>query len=162
MYNNGYYIEEVDLSGLNTSNVTTMSYMFANCYKLKKIDLSILDMSKIGMNGTRHFCDNCYELETIIFPNNLPNISRVIRDTCLKCYSLKTFVLPGSYVYGYETIFTDCYHLTGTYDATYNPDSLKDGYIYVPDNLVNSYKSASGWSDYSTQIKGLSEIPNDI
>ena len=30
----------IDLSGLDTSNVTTMSYMFEDCYSLKGLDLS--------------------------------------------------------------------------------------------------------------------------
>lgn len=32
------------------------------------------------------------------------------------------------------------------------------GYIYVPDNLVDSFKSASNWSTYASQIKGVSEL----
>ena len=32
------------------------------------------------------------------------------------------------------------------------------GYVYVPDNLVDSYKAASNWSTYANQIKGLSEL----
>lgn len=32
------------------------------------------------------------------------------------------------------------------------------GYIYVPDDLVDSYKSATNWSTYASQIKGLSEL----
>ena len=57
--------------------------------------------------------------------------------------------------------FNTCYHILGTYNATYNPDTLHDGYIYVPDALVNSYKSASNWSNFASQIKGLSEYPAD-
>ena len=34
-----------------------------------------------------------------------------------------------------------------------------EGYIYVPDNLVNSYKTATNWSTYANQIKPLSELP---
>ena len=33
------------------------------------------------------------------------------------------------------------------------------GTIYVPDNLVATYKSTSGWSDIASQIKGISELP---
>ena len=32
------------------------------------------------------------------------------------------------------------------------------GYIYVPDDLVDSYKTATNWSTYANQIKGLSEL----
>ena len=33
------------------------------------------------------------------------------------------------------------------------------GYIYVPDALVESYQSATGWSSFKAQIKPLSELP---
>lgn len=33
-----------------------------------------------------------------------------------------------------------------------------EGFIYVPDNLVESYKSATNWSTFANQIKGLSEL----
>lgn len=35
------------------------------------------------------------------------------------------------------------------------------GYIYVPDTLVSSYQNATNWSTYASQIKGLSELPQD-
>lgn len=34
-----------------------------------------------------------------------------------------------------------------------------EGHIYVPDNLVNSYKTAANWSTYANQIKPLNELP---
>lgn len=35
------------------------------------------------------------------------------------------------------------------------------GYIYVPDDLVDDYKAAEGWSTYADQIKGISELPTE-
>ncbi len=32
------------------------------------------------------------------------------------------------------------------------------GFVYVPDDLVDDYKSATNWSTYANQIKGLSEL----
>lgn len=43
--------------------------------------------------------------------------------------------------------------LTGT------PLSAGVGYIYVPNNLVSSYKSASNWSARASQIKSIDEYP---
>ena len=57
--------------------------------------------------------------------------------------------------------FDKCYHILGTVDATYNPEGLKDGYIYVPDALVDSYKKATNWVTYADQIKPLSELPTE-
>ena len=38
------------------------------------------------------------------------------------------------------------------------PIASGTGYIYVADNLVSTYKSATNWSAYASQIKGLSEL----
>lgn len=38
------------------------------------------------------------------------------------------------------------------------PIASGTGFIYVPDELVESFKVANGWSDYSNQIKGVSEL----
>ena len=54
--------------------------------------------------------------------------------------------------------FTNCYHFTGTTNATYNPNGLKDGRIYVPDDKVDALKTASGWSTYADIIVGLSTL----
>ena len=57
--------------------------------------------------------------------------------------------------------FQGCYHFYGTVSAQYNPKGLKDGYIYVPDALVDSYKTATNWSVFADQIKPLSELPTE-
>ena len=48
--------------------------------------------------------------------------------------------------------------------SLYNSNALNEtpirsgtGYIYVPDDLVDSYKAATNWSVYASQIKPLSE-----
>ena len=41
---------------------------------------------------------------------------------------------------------------------TQTPIANGTGYIYVSDDLVESYKSATNWSTYANQIKGLSEL----
>ena len=35
------------------------------------------------------------------------------------------------------------------------------GYIYVPDDLVDSYKAATNWSTFADQIKPISELPTE-
>ena len=54
--------------------------------------------------------------------------------------------------------FGNCYHFTGTKNDTYNPNGLKDGRIYVPDNMVNTLKSATNWSKYADIIVPLSTL----
>ena len=37
--------------------------------------------------------------------------------------------------------------------------SYTEAKLYVPDNLVDTYKTTSGWSDIANQIKGISQLP---
>ena len=54
--------------------------------------------------------------------------------------------------------FTNCYHFTGTTNSTYNPQGLKDGRIYVPDDKVDALKTATNWSTYADIIVPLSTL----
>ena len=54
--------------------------------------------------------------------------------------------------------FKYAYHYLGEVNATYNPEGLKDGYIYVPDNLLEDYKVATNWSVFADRFKSLSEL----
>lgn len=52
--------------------------------------------------------------------------------------------------------------LTRTAGFNTTPIGSGEGYIYVPDDLVNSYKSASGWNSLASKIKSLSEYEIDV
>ena len=54
--------------------------------------------------------------------------------------------------------FKNCFHFTGTTNATYNPQGLKDGRIYVPDDKVDALKKATNWSVYADIIVPLSTL----
>lgn len=54
--------------------------------------------------------------------------------------------------------FTDCYHFYGRTNATYNPEGLKDGRIYVPDDKVEELKTATNWSVFADIIVPLSTL----
>ena len=123
----------VTLPQMNTDNVNTLYRTFQNCYKLEKIDITSVDK----LSSTDQMAANCYSLKKIII------------RSMTKIPSLNT------------SAFTNCYHLTGTVDSTYNPNGDKDCYIYVPDNMVDSLKAATNWSTYADQIKPLSELVED-
>ena len=54
--------------------------------------------------------------------------------------------------------FYACFHFEGTANAEYNPDGLKDGRIYVPDDKVEALKTATNWSVYADIIVPLSTL----
>lgn len=115
--------EEIDVSGLDTSNVTDMNQMFYNCNKITKIDLSNFDTSNVTDSSS--MLSECNNLKKVIINN--------------------------------QNVFP----MTNTSMLNNTPISKKTGYVYVPDNLVESYKSATNWSTYASQIKGISELPEE-
>ena len=62
---NGYYsnLEKIDVSKLNTSGITDMSFMFCGCNGLEELDLSTWDTSNV--TDMRKMFDACYRLNTL-------------------------------------------------------------------------------------------------
>lgn len=56
-------LHEIDLSGMNTANVTNMSSMFADCYGLERIDLSGFDTHNV--TDMRHMFSGCNAVTNI-------------------------------------------------------------------------------------------------
>ena len=117
---------------LDTRNVTNMFGMFTYCYILTKIDITHMNINSTSYSDS--FASNCYSLTKFIIRN-------------------MTAIPPLN-----SNAFTNCYHFTGTTNATYNPQGLKDGRIYVPDDKVDALKTATNWSTYADIIVPLSTL----
>ena len=57
--------------------------------------------------------------------------------------------------------FDGCSHFEGEVNSTYNPDGLKDGYIYVPRALIEDYKVATNWVTFADQFRALEDYTVD-
>ena len=75
------------------------------------------------------------------------NIEKINSQAFYYCYFLSKVVLNVTSV---PTLGQNVFYQT--------PISKGTGYIYVPDDLVDSFKSATNWSSYGDQIKGVSEL----
>ncbi|MDY2575750.1 MAG: BspA family leucine-rich repeat surface protein [Bacilli bacterium] len=141
---------------INTSNVTYMDYMFYQCSNLTTIPQ--LDTSK---NTSMYYTfGQCSNLQIIDITHMKITSTSSSSNMCNNCYSLTKFIIRNM-----DTIpalnsnaFYNCYHFTGTVNATYNPEGLKNGRIYVPDGMVDSLKSATNWSVYADIIVPLSTL----
>ena len=125
------------MSQLDTNKATNMNYMFCNCYSLEKIDITKLADTPYAFdrNENYYIFENCHSLKTIIIRtmDEVPIIT--------------------------DTLFNGCYHFKGTVNATYNPNGLKDGKIYVPDHMISKLNSiTSEWRFYSDMIVPLSTL----
>lgn len=85
---------------------------------------------------------NMTSLTLIEFPNKI----RISTNTFNGCSSLSTVILRHTKV---------C-TLSGTNAFTGTPIADGTGYVYVPDELLDSYKTATNWSTYSSQILPIS------
>lgn len=138
---------------INLPITKTIEYRaFQYCSSLKRIELP--SATNLGSETFEY----CYKLERVDLPK-----ATVINSECFyACYSLKTVILRENKVctLGSSNAFNYCYHFSGTTNSTYNPNGDKDGFIYVPANLVPSYKAASGWSSWADNIRAIEDYPD--
>jgi hypothetical protein len=128
---------------------TIYGLAFYNCKKLTQANFG-----NVGMVYDKAF-ENCYLLTTADFAKATSFGSNSFKN----CRSLVSLIVRSETVCTLQntTAFSNCYHILGTVDATYNPTGAKDGYIYVPSHLVESYKTATNWSTYASQIRAIDE-----
>lgn len=78
-----------------------------------------------------------------------PKLRNITTGSFQGCYKLNCFIL------GADTVCTleDSNVFTGT------PIANGTGYVYVPRNLVNSYKVATNWSALASRIRAIEDYP---
>lgn len=131
--------KDCQAKNINVDNLTNLqAQTFAGCSRLTSIKLP----SVKSMESTSQFY-GCLNLKTIDFSvlENIPYYA------FYQCNSLTSLIIRSETVCALET--TDAFQMSAIESGT--------GYIYVPDDLVESYKTTTGWSTYASQIKPLSE-----
>ncbi len=161
------------LEAVNCAKVeTTGNRAFETCSSLKVVNFPSLP----NLAGGSEFI-NCSALTSVEFPA-LTTISA--SNTFSGCTSLKTADFPALTTISRSDIFAARYDapactsldalilrapsvvsVTGSGFLSGTPIASGTGYIYVPDDLVDSYKAATNWSTYANQIKGISELPTE-
>ena len=139
VFNNCTSLVNIDLP-----NVTRLAgnSIFQSCTSLKKIRLP----EALNINSyTFRYCTN---LEII----DLPKLTSIAWDICINCTALKAFILRNTEVV-----------CSLTNENCFNSSTIgsKKGYIYVPRALVDSYKAATNWSTFATQIRALEDYTVD-
>lgn len=134
--------------GNNTSLVTVNlpeatslgSFLFEACSSLKNVNIP-----KVTLVHNQAFRE-CSALETIEFPSltELTGWGQMFYG----CSSLTTVVIRN-------TTKVALLNMGNAFSGTKIASGT--GYIYVPDELVDSYKVATNWVTYANQIKPLSE-----
>ena len=112
------------------------TYAFTNCSSLTSVDLS--NATQIGSNAFY----GCTSLTKI----RLPKASTIGSKAFYNCSQLKSLVLDSTTVVS----------ITSTDVLTRSAIGKGAGYIYVPADLIDSYKSHTYWSTYSARFKDIS------
>lgn len=140
-------IEDV-FAGLGDDPVASLDSMCAYCYYLASIDVSALDTSEVN-NFNRVFmhCEALAELDLS---------------------SWNTSALATSeYIFAYTTALTKIvinnprmFRLTDANALEGSAIAAGTGFVYVPANMVATYKADAVWGRYASQIKSVSELPD--
>lgn len=100
------------LENLNTSDVTSMDYMFYKCEQLRALDLSGFNTEKV--ENMRDMFSNCKNLETLDLSsfktNNLTDMSEMFLE-CNKIAQLDLSGFKTSGVKALDLVFKNCYAL---------------------------------------------------
>ena len=129
------------------------SLVFGGCTALTSVNLpSVMRIDTAAFSG-------CTALTSV----NLRPVRTIGPTAFYNCAKLTSVIIRSNTMCALDTItaFNNCYHFHGTVDATYNPDGLKDGYIYVPRALIEDYKVATNWTTLATQFRALEDYTVD-
>lgn len=179
MFQYAQTMQTLDLSGVNKVKVTNANSMFTNCTNLTSIDLTKFDFSDCyDFTQMFRYDAKLTSVNLTGFTNGGSSTFQSMFDGCklLTEADISSFDYPLNTSAGMGSssgMFYGCIALTKL--IINNPNGFKmsnvdmltntpiasgTGYVYVPDNLVDTYKADSNWSTYANQIKGMSELPS--
>ena len=118
-------VSTLDLSGLDTSNMTSMTYMFYNSSKLVNIDLSEFKTSKLlYFNNMFNGCSSLVNLDLSSFDTSkISNFSNLFRDcTSLKKINLSSFDTHSATIFAFT--FMNCQSLENLNLSNFNTSKV--------------------------------------
>ena len=128
-------VSTLDLSGLDTSNMTSMSRMFLNSKSLTNIDTSGFDTSKVvNMNGMFWGCNNLKNIDVSNFKTSkVTDINNMFADcSSLTALDLSNFdtsnvlYMGNPYNYSYGGMFRNCSSLVSLNISSFNTSKVKE------------------------------------
>ena len=130
-------LEAVSLPSCHTLGTGALGSAFWGCSKLSQVSLPLVTTI---MSFTFR--------DTVIQKIDFLSVNNIESNAFIYARQLDTLILRNSNVCVLKNI--DAFDSTKIAAGT--------GYIYVPDNLVDSYKIATNWVTFANQIKPISEL----
>lgn len=145
------------------------SSAFKSCTSMTFADFPLLETYSSEVSNNQSVFSTCSSMEYA----NLGYIQKIDPYFMEKCYVLKGIILKKSTptVLTPSNAFSSCYWLSGTTNATYNPNG-ELGSIYVgneemtkaeQESLVEEYKITSKWNSYPADVfKPYYSLPQEL
>ena len=124
---------------------------FYNCYNLKSVDLG--NISELGSTANKQIFFNCSSLSILSLPSTLTQLSGSY--TFSNCINLSQIIIntsKGIVALGPSNLFANTPIVNSALLGYF-------GSIYVPNNRVEQYQTASGWSYFSDRITSIDNLP---
>lgn len=156
----------INLNYVNMLEITTIGESaFQNCENLQAISLPD-SITSMGMSAF----ENCVVLTNVKLPNNITTLSENLFHSCLELHSL---TIPASVnnieldALRFGQNMEDNYSINITVLSTTPPaldstsiigrsgSSFNYTKIHVPEESLDAYKTAAGWSNYSKDIVAI-------
>ena len=120
-------IETIDLSGINTSKVTDMSFMFSDCVSLSSLDISHFDTSKVtNLSNMFYNCNNLTTIDVTHFDTiNAENMNAMF-CFCKSLTSLDVSHFNTSKVTNMSYMFNGCNSITSLDVSQFDTSNVTD------------------------------------
>ena len=150
-------VTSIDLSALDTSEVTNMSHMFYGCYRLTSIDVSIFDTSKVtDMSGMFHTCNYLTSLDLSNFDTSkVTNMSGMF-GVCNHLTSLDLSNFDTSKVTNMSDMFDLCSSLTNLNVSNFDTSNVT--IMYSMFSNCSSLTSLDVSSFDTSQVKTMDSM----
>lgn len=160
------HLPNVQFSPVSTNN--NIPLFFNEMQNIASLDLSNVDYSGVVGNGSNQYqggFTNCQNLRWVRMPSNMNNMTVGIYDTFNGCNRLEIVEFDSSYsqLIGVRT-FSGCNNMQalilrsntvielGAPNAVDSFMVTNGGYTYVPSNILEDYKAATNWSNFTDFI----------
>ena len=172
MFDSASNLTSLDLSSWTLESCNRLGYMFYNCQNLKNLNISNFDTKNVIYTNSMFY--NCKALTSVDIshfnPKSLTNVNAMFQN-CTGLTEVDISSICTTKINNSALMFSGCTNLkkviinspsvfpmTNTNFFTNTPIASGTGFVYVPNTLVETYKSRTNWTTYANQIKPLSEL----
>lgn len=134
------YLETLKVNRLESVG----NFFLGSCFIISELEFPAL--KTVG----RNFLSNCKALTKIDFGS----LSNIPEGSFSSCSALTAVILRS------QTLTTVQEYPTNTYGGPFGDNAAPNAYIYVPSDLLSTYKAATGWSRISSRIRAIEDYPD--